>query len=275
MDAGACRQDRTVHDQFLAAHELALIARQEERHPGDVLSLATVGPRLQLGHDLLGLLLVSAVHQRREDEPRADGIHPDPVRCQLQRRRLGEADDCGLGSGVRLRAGAAAHPGNRPRVDDRAAGALRDHDPGGVLGAQHHRAHQDRERLVPGVDFQFRDGSERPADAGIVEHHVQPTERLDRQVGHRSHVVLHRHVGAGEASVIAEAGAGQLLHECTPGVGVEVADHHRGALGQESLHRRPSHAAGPARDHGHLAGQPPLRAAAALIHRAVLPCCRT
>ena len=61
---------------------------------------------------------------------------------------------------------------------------------GRVLDAEENRPGVDGERGVPVVDLELGDRPERAADAGVVEHHVEPAERLDGERDQRLDVGL-------------------------------------------------------------------------------------
>src|SRR6266700_6796885 len=74
---------------------------------------------------------------------RRDRVHPDAVRREFQRERLGEQGDRGLRRTVPGPAGDSLLTKDRAEVHDRAAGPLPDHQAGRGPGAQERRAEVD------------------------------------------------------------------------------------------------------------------------------------
>jgi hypothetical protein len=185
-----------------------------------------------------------------------DRVHPDVMCSELDGSGLGEIHHGCLRRRVGLRTRTPAQTRHRGGVEDHPAVTLRDHHPGCVLGAEEHRSDQHREAGVPVLHLDLGDRAERATDPGVVEQHVETSERLHCEVHQRRHVLLHRHVGAGEPHPITVTVGREPLGDRTTVVGVEVADHHRRPLLQEPLHGREPHSARPAGDHRRLAVEP-------------------
>ena len=158
-------------------------------------SLGLAGPP----HRHLGQLLVPdplrhGLGHRRADQPGLDRVDPHPEVGDLLGRRLGHADDAGLGRRVVGLADHADLPGDRRHVDDRAALVL-PHDRRGlaqpVPGAL--QVHGDHlvELLLGHLAHRRVAG-----DAGVVDHDVQPAEPVDGRTDERVDIVAGRHVAA-------------------------------------------------------------------------------
>ena len=86
IEASSRRTDATVDHDRCARDKRRVGPCQPERCAGDVGPLASLRERLQLAHHGLGISLVASMHQRREDDARADRIDPDRVRRPARSR---------------------------------------------------------------------------------------------------------------------------------------------------------------------------------------------
>ena len=251
---GPAASSAAVGPDRLAGDERAVGPGEEQGQAGDVLGLrrrrATAGTS------------ASARARRSALRPRASGVWISPgqmaltrMRCggQLDGRAVRQVDHRRLGRRVGQRAGAAAEPGDRRGVDDAAAAALLDHHPRRVLDAEEHAAHEDGERAVPVVDADLGERTERAADAGVVEQHVEAAEASRRR---RS---ISASTSASSATSVrrnrSRSGSPTSSTSALAVLGVEVADDDLGALGEEAQHRRPADAAGPSGDDGDPVGE--------------------
>ena len=216
--------------------------RNAERRPlGDVTDrLVAIG--VVAGHHVGG--------HGGDDVARRDGVDPHPLRGQLRRHRLGQADHRVLARGVGVRAQPADDPRCARCRQDRAR-ALRHHHPRRVLRAEEHTVEQDRHGAVPPLAVGVGDRSHHPDHTCVVEHHVEATPRVDREVDGGGHVVLGGHVHPHEAGRITE-----LLDECRTDLGLEIGHHHPRPLIHEVAGRAGTDPRGRARDHGHLSVEP-------------------
>ena len=195
-----------------------------------------------VGQGLLGHLRDGVGH---------DGVDEHVAADRLERERVREADDAGLGGRVVDQALDAVGV-RRGDVDD-AAVALLAHDVPRGLGDVEHRpeVHGDRR-----LDRALRQVLEQPRaqDAGVVDQDVDPAELLDR-VGHDAPGVLAvRDVVHGRDRPA--AGVLDLRHDgIGPGAPREVVDHHRGATGGQLTSVLGTQPLPGARDDGDLAVQ--------------------
>ena len=96
--------------------------------------------------------------------------------------------------------------------------------------AEQHAEDVDVDHPVEVAEVVVQEAGHRAGDAGVVRHHVQPTEPLDGEVDQRLHLVGVGDVGLLERGGVAERGGQRLA-----GVGVDVGDDDPGALGDEAL----------------------------------------
>ena len=101
------------------------------------------------------------------------------------------------------RGGAAGERGDRRGVDDGPATVCR-HVPGGALAADDDAPEVHRHHPLVVGEVVVEEACEPAADAGVVDHHVQPAEALDREVDEPLHVVGVGDVGPPERDGIAE-----------------------------------------------------------------------
>ena len=137
-----------------------------------------------------------ALGQRRAG---SDGVHPDPVRPELERHRLRQAPDRVLRGAVVGEARPARVDGvDRGDVDDRAAVALRPHLRSRRPDAEERAADVDVEDALELLRGDILEQEVRE-DAGVVHEHVEPAEAVDGRVdepldvGRRRDVALCRH----------------------------------------------------------------------------------
>ena len=108
-----------------------------------------------------------------------DRVDADPVGPELDREALGDSGDRMLRGAVVEQPGAARSDRvDRADVDDRAAVALLAHPPGGRLRAEEHSLDVHR---LDAAELLEREAVEQQVgeDAGVVDEHVEPAERLD------------------------------------------------------------------------------------------------
>jgi hypothetical protein len=163
-------------------------------------------------------------------EHRVDAVHPDVVRPEFGRQRLAQRDDRALGAVVPGQAGPRAQAGGRGDVDE-AATALRAEHRRGVHGREVQAFHVDREAAVELVFAHFERRAVAVCPAGVVDHHVEPAECLQRLGHQRLHVGGTGHVCGAEDGVT--TGAADRGGDPFAGRGLDVVDHHTGTfLGQ-------------------------------------------
>ena len=139
----------------------------------------------------------------RPDGSRADGVHPDVVRRQVERHATGHGGDRGFGGvvGDELRLGDEA--GDRAQVDDGSAPGLadfRDH----VLRDQRDADHVDIQDLPP-----LLDGGVNPPqdeDGGVVDEDVDLPEDFDGSGDHAHDAGFVSDVGFDEERLPAAGG---------------------------------------------------------------------
>ena len=232
---------------------------------GDVVGDAGARDRLGLGHAGLhrlgiGIGLVRRQAQRLGEDAGGDAagrdrVHPHVLLAELHGGADGEVVHRGLGGAVDHRRRVAGAPAGDAAVVDDAARALLHHDRGGVLHAQHDRAHQRGHGGVEALDRHRLDAADRGRAAGIVEQAVEPPPRRQASVDHGLHIGLLGGVGAdeqapvpaqrrlqGAAVLLAAAGRhdpGALLHEDLDGAATDAAGGacHNGDLAVEFAHR--------------------------------------
>jgi hypothetical protein len=151
-----------------------------------------------------------------------------------------------LGRRVGVRAQPADDASSARRVDDRTR-VLGHHHSSGVLRAEEHTLEQDRDRVVPGLGRHLGDPTDGADDAGVVEHHIQPSELGDGHVDRRRDVALDGHVAVHEPG-----GCAEFVDERSTGVVLQISDHDPGALRHEPPHGSGSDPAGSPGDDGHL-----------------------
>jgi hypothetical protein len=216
VDLGPGRHQPAIDGEGLPGNEAGLVGSEIEGRVRDVVDRSRFGPRLRSGRPLGGPLGLAAVHERRHDHARADGVDPYMVLGELDRRGLRQVDDPRLRGGVGLRTPAAAQPGDRGRVDDRPALSLADQDPRGMLDPQEHAAQEHRLREVPILDADLGDGAERAPHASVVEENVEAAEPLASASQHGDHLGFLGHVGPdvvrpGRAGPVRPAAPSELL----------------------------------------------------------------
>src|SRR6266542_591013 len=242
-EAGAGGDDATVDLDVHAGDESRRIARQELDHLRDVVGLAGVRPRLDALHARVDVAAAD-LDERRPDHTRAHGVDADPLRRELGGGDPGEVDHGRLRRGVGLRSHAADGTRDRGDVDDRAALPLLEEHANGMLGAQKDTPDDDGERVVPVVDVELRQRAERTADAGVVDHAVEPSVRVARVRDRAGDVGLPRDVSGDEAQAL----AAELAHDAGAPVRVHVGQHNRPVRPEEALDGGAADPARPARD---------------------------
>ena len=172
--------------------------------------------------------------------PGADRVDVDALARELERQRLGEADDPELGRAVGGEAGAAALAHGRGQAHDLAAAAALDHVPGDGPGAQKRSLEVDRLDRVPGFLGKFDDRHPvgTGARGGVVHQDVDAPETLERPRHHGidlsgiGYVGEHRQRLAARGLDLADH-RGRAVPLGTPaavGVGGDVADDYVGAF---------------------------------------------
>ena len=171
------------------------------------------------------------------DEPGRDGVARDRPAGQLARRRLGQADEPGLGRGVVGLAHLAGLPGHRGDVHDPAALGL-EHRAGHGLGHVERPEQVRLEHLAPALDRHPHDQVV-AGHARVVDQDVDLAERLEDLLDDRvgdlrlRGVALDREGPAPERLDRAAAGGG--------GRGVAlVGEGHVRALGRPAAGRWPA-----------------------------------
>jgi hypothetical protein len=157
-----------------ARDEARLVGGEEERHVGDLVSRAPARECVALDEARHALEVRG---HARGDGARADRVHPDALRPELERHGLRDAHDPVLGCRVGESAGAAHEPRDRRGVDDRAL-ALLEHLDNGLLREDRHGLEVDGDDAVPVVPVLVGE-SGHVQDARVVAQDVQPAERVD------------------------------------------------------------------------------------------------
>src|SRR5438105_8751963 len=138
---GSQQQQRAV--------EVALLAEPPGRDlPGDLRALFSQKLAVDLGDHIAG----------------RNRIDPHAPEGELERQRLGELDDTGLGNAIADQALVDAEAENRRDIDDRAALLGGDHAPGRLLSPEKHRVEVGREDAPP-LRLLDLDGAIRMSDA--------------------------------------------------------------------------------------------------------------
>ena len=154
---------------------------------------------------------------RGGDGARADGVDPDAAGRVLEGGAAGQADHAVLGGVVGRPAGDADQPAERGAVDDRAA-ALAAHLGQFVFHAGPHAAQVDRVDPVEHLGGFVGGVARRDLDAGVVERHVQPAERVDGGLHRRGDAVLVGDVAFDAERLVAGAGKfGRWRPDASPG----------------------------------------------------------
>ena len=224
-----------------------------------MLALAGFRPGLRAGEGSPGTLEIAAGGERRCDESRADGVDANAVRRKLHRRAFRHADHGRFSGGVNERAGVAAQTGDGGGVDDDALGAAAPKAPGRVLDPEKHALGEHVEGVVPVLRGRLGERADGAADAGVVEHDVEPAELALREIQHRLDVGLLRNVGFDEPHLVGMPGRGGELERLRAGFRIEIGDDHARAFAQEGQYRGASHAAGAAGNDGDFRRQTTVR----------------
>ena len=121
------------------------------------------------------------------------------------------------------------------------------HVPRGVPRAGHHGPHIDRHDLLEVREVVIEEAAvHRAGHPGVVDHHVQAAEALDRRRHQAADLVEFGHVGLDEVGIGAD-----VLGQRRTGVAIDVADQHLGAFGGEPSRQtfaQPRRATGDDRD---------------------------
>src|SRR5258705_1109616 len=89
------RRHRSIDDHRLTDEELGVVAREEQRHRGNIFWTSGARPRLEGGKELRRSLLATGdaiVSERRRDQSGADAIDANLVLGQFDGSRAGQAD---------------------------------------------------------------------------------------------------------------------------------------------------------------------------------------
>ena len=187
-------------------------------------------------------------HARALDRPGADGVDPDAKRPELDRQAPGQADHRPFGGRIRRAQRITHEPGGRRDVDDRpAARSLEQRD--GAPGAQE-RPQIDRDAAPP-RRIEVSIGPVGPAIPALLTRTSRPPKvARSPRTWHRPRPRAQRRSGSAEPRMRV-FGRGERL-------GIDVADPHPRALGEESGRDRPPDT-GAARGHQHpFARDPPF-----------------
>ena len=181
------------------------------------------------------------------EEARRDGVHADPPARPRHRELARQADQPGLGRGVRRVVRPLhrrVHAGDRGDVDD-AAPLPRQHVSAGGLREEERAGQVDVDHLLPlrqGHVLRLR----RPGDAGVVHEDVDPAVGGDRLVHDRLDVGRPGHIAEGAFDLeplLAHRGNGRREPFLASG-----AEHERGAGFRETFGHLPSDSARSAGD---------------------------
>src|SRR5215213_3044494 len=183
-------------------------AAQPQHGCGDLLSLSEAGDRCRGGgFGAVELAIGDHVGDHRGlDGAWADGVDPDAAGGELQGGAGGQPDHVVFGGVVGGPAGEADQPTEGGAVHDGAA-ALGAHLGQLVLHAGLHPAQVDRVDTVEDLGRFVGGLAGGNLDAGVVERHVEPSERGDGAVHHGGHAVLVGDV-AGDAQHLVAIGEG-------------------------------------------------------------------
>ena len=186
------------------------------------------------GAKLVGAVLREKLGGPRVDRPGTHTVHADPVARVLHGRCARQVDHARLGSVVRRHADVASEPGDRRRVDDRAASeaAQQRHR---ELDAEERARQAHVEHAAPAVDrdvFETR-GLGEPR---VVEHDVEAAIRLDGEIERRLHAVHTRgiHLDADRTTT----GSADSVGYRGGTAAADVSDDNAGAFARESRGRR-------------------------------------
>src|SRR5580658_5602682 len=192
--------------------------------------------RLRLRHELFhrffhaGLI---AMEYGSVDSAWADTVDANLVLGKFHRRRPRQVDDAGLRRAVRMQPVESPNPRDGSRRDYRPAADFA-HLGRRMLHAQEHAAQQDRLALVPVLDGDLFERSDRAADSGVVVDHVETPELTD---------------SARDESLDFSFGGLAAFD-------VKVRDHHRRAFTGELYRRRAPNPARRACNNRHFALEP-------------------
>ena len=154
-----------IHSPRLRIHITRLIARKKQHRPRNLIRLSAPPCRINLPNLLLAAprprSLIRNLRHTRFDQPRTNGITPNPRARQLKRARLHQIDDRGFTRRVVRGAGVAPQPRHRRSSND-AALWMRllvrrpEHSATGVFGCQEdaervgaHHVHEARRIFFP------------------------------------------------------------------------------------------------------------------------------
>ena len=181
-----------------------------------------------------------------------DAVEADLMLRQLQRHGAGEVEHPGLAGGVDGEVGRRARALDRRDVDDRPAPAAADHDRHGHAGGDEHAHQVDLDVPAPAPLALLEERT--PGDpAGVVDQDVDPPEFLVGRRHHRADLLALHYVGGNAerlAAHVADAPGGLLAAR-----GLDVGDHHVGAVLGERQGDPLTNAAATAGDDRHLVRQ--------------------
>ena len=219
--------DAAVQDQGLAGDPARLVGQQERDRARDVFwhpeALERVG-----GRHLILAALVQRRGELRLHHGRRHRVHPD-AGAEFHGELRGQPDQGRLADPVQADPGAGTQAGDGGNVHDRAA-VLTHPRVARQLGPGERGEDVDRQDLGRRRQVGVGDGTVDGVDAGVVDEHVQPAERLDRPghgfclvvgviglAGHRDGHVRPAELGHGRCQRLRAAGGeahpGPLPHQ--------------------------------------------------------------
>ena len=239
----------TADDSSLARKSATLAISSGWRQRPRACSAASCGARL-------GRELPEEVEERRLDRAGADAVGANALAAVLDGNRARQVHHRGFGGRVRRRHDLAEEPLDRRRRDDGAA-AARKHRRDGRPHAVEDSGERDLEAAVPDLRIDVGDVAPARPD-GVVVHHVEPAEALDREGHRRLQIRQHADVRALEGRPAATRL--ELGDEARAALLVHVGAHDGGALRREPAQRRRADAGRAAGHDRHLALEPCHRA---------------
>ena len=196
------------------------------------------------------------MREARVEEAGRDRVDADAVRRPFDRQILRQRDDGALagrvGDGVEHIGRQTAEARDRCDVDDGAAPACAHHLAAGRLRHQKTTGRVGLHYLPPLLDRHRFDWLA-PADAGVVDEHVETVKRVERRLHRRLHLIGIRHVADGGCTT--DSALAQLRFSSRQPLFAPRRDHHGCArLAQPDRHVEPK-AARPAGDERDAAGE--------------------
>ena len=183
-----------------------------------------------------------------EDVARGNGVDADPMLAQLEGPAAGHVQLAGLGRvvGSVVLAGVEARFG--AEIDDAAAHALGDHDPGGRAGRQEIAGQIDFQGQPPVVGRHVDQGVRR-GDPGSVDEDVQAAPVRQERIESLLHALFARDIAADDLGLLLRPFAGDNVRRLLGGLFVDVRQGDQGPGPRQTEGDAPAQAAaGPGDD---------------------------